>query len=171
MTESAAESLVGLTARIEAHYQAVAAGPMADVPLCNPNLGVRLLGVQDWEGLRVGVLVMPWAINLILLPGSRPWPAQAPLSKQLWSFPSGDYAFIHGEDAGFGPYQMCSLFSPALEFESMAQACETAQAALLALLRAPMSVPDASSPVPDSDVPARRRWLLGRGAGAAGRPS
>ena len=61
---------------------------------------------------------------------------------------------------GFGPYQVCSLFSPALEFDSMEAACATAVAALLALLRVPMAVPE----VPQAAEPvSRRRWLFGRG--------
>ena len=153
-----------LAARIEAHYRAVAAGPMAAVPLCNPVLSVRLLGLVDWEGVRVGVLVMPWAINLLLLPGSVPWQAAPALSKQHWRFPSGDYDFIHAEDVGFGPFQMCSLFSPALEFESMEAACATAHAALLALLRPPL---DVSASAPAVEPVSRRRWLFGRGGAAA----
>ena len=144
-----------LAARIEAHYRQVARTGMADVPICNPRLAVRLVRMEAWEGVRVAALVMPWAINLLLLPGQAPWPAGAPLSKRVWNFPSGDYAFIHGEDVGFGPYQVCSLFSPALEFDSQEAACETALAALLALLRPPLEVAQA---VPVS----RRSWLLGR---------
>ncbi|MBS0347211.1 MAG: [NiFe]-hydrogenase assembly chaperone HybE [Proteobacteria bacterium] len=155
---------VALAARIEAHYRAVAAGPMADVPLCNPLLSVRLLGLADWDGVRVGALVMPWAINLLLLPGSAPWQTAPALSKQHWRFPSGDYEFIHAEDVGFGPFQMCSLFSPALEFDSMEAACATAQAALLALLRPPL---EASMDVPGAEPVSRRRWLFGRGSASA----
>lgn len=40
-------ALAPLAARIEAHYRAVAAGPMADVPLCNPRLVVRLVRLVD----------------------------------------------------------------------------------------------------------------------------
>jgi [NiFe] hydrogenase assembly HybE family chaperone len=156
MTEPAGADLV---ARIEAHYRGVARGAMADMPLCNPQLTVRLVRLVDWEGMRVGVLVTPWAINLMLLPGEAGWTPAAPLSKQRWRFPSGDYAFIHAEDAGFGAYQMCSLFSPVLEFDSMEVACETAAAALLALLRAPLALPAA-------EPASRRRWLFGRAEGS-----
>jgi|APMI01.1.fsa_nt_gi [NiFe] hydrogenase assembly HybE family chaperone len=162
MTEPAGADQV---ARIEAHYRGVARGAMADVPLCNPQLTVRLVRLVDWEGMRVGVLVTPWAINLMLLPGEAGWTPAEPLSTQRWRFPSGDYAFIHAEDVGFGPYQMCSLFSPALEFDSMEVACETAAAALLALLRAPLALSDA---LPAAEPASRRRWLFGR---AEGRPS
>ena len=153
-----------LVERVEACYRDVAAGAMADVPLCNPLLSVRLLGLAEWEGVCVGALVMPWAINLLLLPGSAPWQAAPALSKQHWCFPSGDYEFIHAEDVGFGPFQMCSLFSPALEFDSMEAACATAQAALLALLRPPL---DAPVETPAADPVSRRRWLFGRDSAPA----
>ncbi|WP_079432609.1 [NiFe]-hydrogenase assembly chaperone HybE [Zoogloea sp. LCSB751] len=153
-----------LVTHIETHYRCVAAGPMAAVPLCNPSLSVRLLGLADWEGVRVGALVMPWAINLLLLPGSAPWQAAPALSKQCWRFPSGEYEFIHAEDVGFGPFQMCSLFSPVLEFDSMDAACATAQAALLALLRPPL---EAFVDAPAAEPMSRRRWLFGRGGASA----
>lgn len=145
-----------LGARIEAHYRAVAAGPMADVPICNPRLSVRLAGLAEWGGVRVAALVMPWAINLLILPGDAPWQEAESLAKIRWRFPSGDYDFVYGSDVGFGPYQVCSLFSPALEFDSMEVACDTAAAALTALLRAPVE-----PPAPQAAA-GRRRWLFGR---------
>ena len=150
-----------LAARIEAHYHAVAAGPMADVPLCNPRLSVRVARLVEWDGVRVAALVMPWAINLLILPGDAPWQVAESLAKIRWRFPSGDYDFVYGSDVGFGPYQVCSLFSPALEFDSMAAACETAGAALLALLQPPIA---ADAAPPDDASPSRRRWLFGRHA-------
>jgi hypothetical protein len=62
---------------------------------------------------------------------------------------------------GFGPYQVCSLFSPALEFDAMETACDTASAALIALLQAPVEPVEAR---PDAEVSGRRRWLFGRHA-------
>lgn len=162
-----------LVARIEAHYQRVAATGMADVPLCNPRLAVRVAGIEAWDGQRVAVLLTPWAINLLRLPGSAPLPARAPLAKHLWSLPSGDYAFVEAEDVGFGPFHSCSLFSPVLEFDSQATACETALAALLALLRPPLTGIEPAGVVEakadgagaaDPVASSRRRWLLGRGA-------
>jgi [NiFe] hydrogenase assembly HybE family chaperone len=150
-----------LAARIEAHYRAVAAGPMADVPLCNPRLSVRVARLVEWGGVRVAALVMPWAINLLILPGSASWQAAESLAKIRWRFPSGDYEFVYGTDVGFGPYQVCSLFSPALEFDAMDAACDTASAALIALLQAPVEPVEAR---PDADVSGRRRWLFGRHA-------
>lgn len=170
-----------LLARIEAHYRRVASTAMADVPLCNPRLAVRGVGIEDWDGQRIVALVTPWAINLLRLPGSAPLPSRGPLAKHVWRLPSGDYAFVEAGDVGFGPFQSCSLFSPVLEFDSQAAACETALAALLALLRPPLAVPEAvavadarpsGTPAPSrgvpppapAEVPSRRRWLLGRGA-------
>lgn len=153
-----------LAARIEAHYRAVAAGPMADVPLCNPQLSVRVAGLVEWDGVRVAVLVMPWAINLLILPGTAPWQPAESLAKTRWRFPSGDYEFVYGADVGFGPYQVCSLFSPALEFDSMEAACDTASAALTALLRAPVEPVAPVDSATDAGVSGRRRWLFGRRA-------
>lgn len=160
---STATAPLALHHAIESYYRNVAAGPMAGMALCNPRLGVRLARLEDWDGYRVGGLVMPWAINLLLLPASAPWPQDAPLAKRRWAFPSGEYDFVCAEDVGFGPFYTCSLFSPALEFESMDTACETATLAVLALLRAPLGEMAPAAAAQAKPI-GRRRWLLGRGA-------
>lgn len=109
---------------------------MAGLPILNPALDVEAVGFRGWGDCCLGVLITPWFMNLILLPGEGDaWQAVSAGSVQVHRFPSGDYEFIVGEETGVGCYQLCSLFSPVFEFSSQAGAVATAQAALDALLQ------------------------------------
>lgn len=125
-------------ARLVEVYADIAATRMADLPLNNPALQVEALGFVDWQGALVGVLIVPWAINLIILPGrSELFRALGVDQKQRWAFPSGDYEFMGGGDERLGAYQCCSLFSPALEFASQADARLAAATIMATLLAVP----------------------------------
>jgi len=110
---------------------------MADVPILNPNMAVDTVGWRAWQGEWLGVLVTPWSINLMLVPGEggkvRPLVMD---ERQTWVFPSGHYDFMGGSEDGIGHYQSCSLFSPVLQFETQADAVNTALAAIQALMEA-----------------------------------
>lgn len=115
---------------IEAAFARIARTRMAGLPLNNPALRVQAVGFRLCEnGHLAGVLISPWAINLVLL-------AQSPSSelrlaadcRQQHDFPSGSYEFMGGEEVECGAYQFCSLFSPAFEFRDQVSAVETAGA-------------------------------------------
>lgn len=131
---------------------------MADVPICNANLQVEAVGFQLIpEGHWAGVMITPWAINLLCLPGREAgWPPLPACSKHDWSFPSGNYEFTVAEEERLGVYHLCSLFSPALEFESQEQARLTAIAIAHALHAEPIA-PVTSTP----PATASRRSFLG----------
>ena len=125
-------------ARLLAAFQRIATTRMAGVALCNPALSVETVGFTSWQGLRAGVLITPWALNLVLLPdGSEAFRPQEVDERQSWRFPSGDYAFMGGAEPECGPFQFCSLFSPAFEFAAQQIARETAQAIMSELFRSP----------------------------------
>ncbi|MBK8338234.1 MAG: [NiFe]-hydrogenase assembly chaperone HybE [Sterolibacteriaceae bacterium] len=110
---------------------------MAQVPILNPKLQVDIVGWRAWQGEWLGVLVTPWSINLMLLPGSGGrFRKLAMDERQSWSFPSGSYDFMGGDEEGLGAYQICSLFSPVLQFDSHEQAVAAARAAIDALMGA-----------------------------------
>lgn len=158
--------------RVESVFQRIAQSRMRDFPLSNPALRVELVGLRAWGDVRVGVLITPWAMNLLLLPGDASGDDGQRLrvlvtgEAQEWTFPSGDYPFYGLQEDGLGIVQMCSLFSPPAEFATHDDAVLTAQALLLALLRPSQSsqvLADDASPQPVS----RRELLRGR-LGAAG---
>lgn len=134
---------------------------MAVMPICNRALSVAVPAFERWQGDWVGVLVAPWAINLLILPGGGAFEALSVGMHQRWSFPSGDYDFLGSEEAGLGPYQSCSLFSPVSEFDTQDEAVAVARAALAGLLAVP---PQARR------TPVDRRAFLRSALGRSARP-
>jgi [NiFe] hydrogenase assembly HybE family chaperone len=130
---------------LEHVFSEIARTRMVDVPICNLSLQVEAVGFQQrQDGHWAGAMITPWAINLLCLPGqAEGWPALAPCSKYDWHFPSGDYEFTVAEEDSLGIYHLCSLFSPAQEFESHEAARLTALAAAHALFAEPLAEPPA----------------------------
>ena len=113
---------------LEAAFERIAATRMAGLPLNNPALRVQAVGFRPQEeGRLIGVLITPWAINLVMLAAT---PSRelhlAADCRHDWDFPSGCYEFMGGEEAECGAYQFCSLFSPAFDFADQDSAVATA---------------------------------------------
>lgn len=154
------------SARISAVFEAVAATRMRDFPLANPALRIEAVGMRVWQGLWVGVLVTPWAMNLLLLPAdgaAADFRLLATGQEQHWSFPSGEYGFYGLAEADLGPCQMCSLASPLLEYRSHEEAVAVAHEILSALFAAEPAARPAAAAAPSCT---RRDFLRGRTTGA-----
>ncbi|WP_168735153.1 [NiFe]-hydrogenase assembly chaperone HybE [Pseudothauera rhizosphaerae] len=123
-------------------FARIAATRMAGLPVANPALAVAVPAMEAWQGEWVGVLVTPWAVNLVILPGSGGrFRAIAVGASQHWHFPSGEYEFLGSHEDGLGPYQCCSLASPAFDFPTQADGEAFARAAFAALLAEPAAQP------------------------------
>lgn len=103
---------------LEAAFVRIAGTRMAGLPLNNPALRVQAVGFRAIdEHHQVGILVTPWALNLVVVGDRSSIDLRlAPDCRHSRDFPSGSYEFMGGEEAECGPYQFCSLFSPAFEF-------------------------------------------------------
>ena len=123
-----------LTGRLVADFREVWHAKMRDVPMVNKLLSVEAVGFQIVDDRPLGVLISPWFMNLIQLPGiNEDWSDLTAGAKELMSFPSGEYEFIHNTRDMIGGYKACSLFSPMGEFQSQMQAQEVARAVMVAL--------------------------------------
>ncbi|MFG1296240.1 [NiFe]-hydrogenase assembly chaperone HybE [Xanthobacter variabilis] len=130
-----ARTLATAPGRFEAVFQEIHAARMKGVPFVNGSLSVKAVGFRIHEGRVIGVLVTPWFMNIILLPGvNEDWSGLPTGTRELLEFPSGIYEFLSAERPETGPYKACSLFSPMFDFSSMLQAVETAEAVIPALL-------------------------------------
>ncbi|SON53953.1 Hydrogenase-2 operon protein HybE [Hartmannibacter diazotrophicus] len=110
---------------------------MRDTPFTNRSLNVETVGFRPWEGHLLGVLVVPWFMNLVVMPGpADDWSTCKTGDKRVFSFPSGDYEFVFNQRVTTGPYYACSLFSPMADFSSQLQANDTARAVMAALFDA-----------------------------------
>jgi [NiFe] hydrogenase assembly HybE family chaperone len=154
-------------AALERVFAGIAATRMAGLPMNNPALRVEAVDFRDWHGVWVGVLITPWAINLMLLPGPGGGVrALGPDEKQRWRFPSGEYEFMGGHDEELGAYQSCSLFSPAFEFAAHEDARTMAEATMHGLMSAVETAAPAAAVVRADDAPvdrslSRRGFLRG----------
>lgn len=111
---------------LEQTYRRIEQTRMQGLPFLNPALAVRALGFMPWAKNFVGVLITPWFMNLMLLPGEEDWSELKVGDKVTHLFHSGAYEFTVGYEADFGRYQMCSLFSPMQQFVDQAAAEATA---------------------------------------------
>ena len=111
---------------------------MADVPILNPALAVEAVDFQRWQGHWLGVVITPWCMSILLLPGSSEnWVSAGQNKRRFVKFPAGDFAFLGGLEAELGEYQSCALFSPMDKFTNQRDATQTARASLIGLLSAP----------------------------------
>jgi [NiFe] hydrogenase assembly HybE family chaperone len=123
---------------LERVFEEVRTTRMAGVSILNERLRVEAVGFREWRGARVGALVTPWSVSLMIVAGpGRPLAALRTGATECWSFPSGDYEFLGHAEPSIGDYRQCSLISPALEFASHADAVAAARAALDALFTPP----------------------------------
>ncbi|TAN68619.1 MAG: [NiFe]-hydrogenase assembly, chaperone, HybE [Methylobacter sp.] len=124
-----------ITHTLETTFNEILDKRMRDLPVVNAALSVQAVGFnrfgEDW----LGILITPWFMNLMLLPGpDSHWRTQPPGSKIDKRFPYGAFEFTLGSELQLGIYALCSLFSPMLQFENQAAALAAAEAALQGLL-------------------------------------
>ena len=122
------------TKSLTADFTEIWNAKMKDVPIVNKLLHVQAVGFQMHDGRPLGVLISPWFMNLVMLPGAEEnWDDLKPGAKELISFPSGEYEFIHNVREQTGGYKACSLFSPMGDFKTQAQAVDVGNAVMKAL--------------------------------------
>jgi [NiFe] hydrogenase assembly HybE family chaperone len=125
--------------RVEVVFRRIHRERMQDIPLLNPRLAVETVGIRATPVGWAGVLITPWFINLILLPNQESRgeldDVEAVGRKTLHLFPAGRFEFIASYETELGPFEMCSLFSPVLEFATQEAARHAAQGALEALFK------------------------------------
>ena len=125
------------TRKLQAAFSKIERERISDIPILNPSLHVAAIGMRPFGESWVCALVTPWFIDLMALPQTpevaEAWNRMGVGTKVQHDFPAGTFEFICGADEGLGPYRMCSLFSPVLQFANQEAALVTAEAALTAL--------------------------------------
>jgi len=127
---------------VQAVFERIDRERMHDVPLCNRALAVETTDFVAWSGLWVGVVITPWAMNLMLLPGEGTGEDDSFMPLRVGQihereFPSGCYPFMGNHEPGLGEYHYCSLFSPMDGFADPVAAREVALASLDELFNPP----------------------------------
>ncbi len=99
--------------KLEKVFQDIADTRMAGLPICNEAMRVQAVGFREWQEHWVGVLITPWTISLVLMPGDKaPLQTLGADEKMTWAFPSGNYEFMGLNEPALGTCQICSLISP-----------------------------------------------------------
>lgn len=149
---------------VEAAFQRIYVEHMSDVPVVNPALQVQALDFTLWQENWLGVLVTPWCVNLLLLPGPNGhWESVSGNHRLFHSFPSGNYAFLGGKEAEIGEYQSCSLISAMGQFPDQESARAVAREVIKNMLKAPDPLPESLKKQQDSNAEpslSKRRFLL-----------
>jgi [NiFe] hydrogenase assembly HybE family chaperone len=124
---------------VEAAFFRIQQTCMADVPILNLALQVQAIDFQRWHGHWLGMVVTPWCMSMTLVPGmAEDWESVGVNKRRFIHFPAGDFAFLGGQEVELGEYQSCSLFSPMDRFANQLEAVQTARAAMIGLLTAPV---------------------------------
>jgi [NiFe] hydrogenase assembly HybE family chaperone len=124
---------------VEAAFFRIQQNCMADVPILNLALQVQAIDFRRWQGHWLGMVVTPWCMSMTLVPGkTKGWESVAVNRRRFIHFPAGDFAFLGGQEVELGEYQSCSLFSPMDRFANQLEAVQTARAAMIGLLTAPV---------------------------------
>jgi [NiFe] hydrogenase assembly HybE family chaperone len=116
---SSAESSCGspLSERVQAAFQRVLEQRMTGMSLVNPALAVEVIGFRRVAGASVGVVITPWAMNLVRFPDGDVLAEGSRGSRQL---PVGLVDFIGAHEDELGAFESASLFSPMFEFSEQA---------------------------------------------------
>lgn len=124
---------------LETTFNAILVTRMRGLPVVNPLLSVHAVGFERFGDLWPGVLVTPWFMNLLLLPGAEhPWLALSPGEQFEHTFPAGTFLFTVALESRLGLYAQRSLFSPMFDFNEQHLAVAAAQSAWQGLLAQPV---------------------------------
>ncbi|MEM7570392.1 MAG: [NiFe]-hydrogenase assembly chaperone HybE [Pseudomonadota bacterium] len=150
-------SLDSRVAALVGAYEA-AEKDMVGLPIHNGALGIEAVGFREYGEDGVGVIITPWCMNLVLLPGPvRQSKPGALGSKASYAFPFGTFSFVLGQMHGVGLVETCSLFSPMEDFADQASAVDVAREAIDGLF-----APDAEELEKARQKQSRRSILGGR---------
>lgn len=151
--------------QVERYFRRVYAERMAGLPFLNPALDVAVMDFQRVNGDWLGIVVTPWCLQLMLVPGGGTlWEDIPAGERRLVGLPAGPIEFI--ADAGesdLPAFQYCPLIAPVTAIADMAAARAAAEDAMTVLMTAP-----APRPMPEPENPAqpplasRRLFLRGR---------
>jgi len=170
------------------HFARVQRERMQGLPLLNAALRVEAVGfacanaepASAEVAVAEGVLITPWFMSLLRLPLDKQAHRDRVGRRAVHAFGLEQFDFIGADDEALGYYETCALFSPMFEFPTQDLARDTALAALREIREgvahpvAPSSSPAITPATPPGlpsateVVPARRLFLMGRGASSRG---
>ena len=109
------------------YYLAVYEKTFRDLPIVNKALAVESVGFRQLEEHQLGVLITPWFMNLVLLPGTGRWDDRPQGSACTVELPGGKVDFHVSHEQTLGTILSAALLlRHSLKLEEEAQAVERA---------------------------------------------
>ena len=96
---------------LEKRFDKIRDTRMRGLPLLNEKLSVEAVGFRPLGDHQVGVLLTPWFMNLVLLPGTDEWDSMQQGEVVSWPLPHGEYDFTVSRDEELGTFLSAILFS------------------------------------------------------------
>jgi [NiFe] hydrogenase assembly HybE family chaperone len=117
-------------------YRHIGDERISGLPIYHDKLLVEAVGFRAWEGRSVGVLITPWFMNLVLLPGDEQECSDLAAGTATdWELPSGTYQFRTSAVEGVGVHLSAVLFSNVKAFPDQATARAVAQEVMTRLFQ------------------------------------
>ena len=110
------------------------------MPIVNPQLDVEAVGFRAHGDDEVGILITPWFMNLVILPGPGTRLGIAQGDEIAWTLPAGDYAMTCCRDDALGDYLTAVLFRTVADFPDQATARDIAKTILEMIFTPPETV-------------------------------
>ena len=102
------------------HYRAIYRERMQGLPIVNELLEVEATEFTEFGEHRLGILIAPWFMNMVLLPGTDEWSERLQGDKVRITLPSDEYEFVVCRDDAFdGVYLSAVLFRSTADFPDM----------------------------------------------------
>lgn len=114
-----------------------AARRMTGLPIVNPALEVEAVAFEPSGEHEIGVLVSPWFMNLVVLPGTDDWEQAAQGDSVEWVLPAGRLELAVCRDEIVGTHLTAALFRTVSDFPDQAMARAVAEEVALSLRREP----------------------------------
>lgn len=149
---------------LAASFERIGHDTMLSLPFYNEKLAVEALDFEPFGDEWLGVLITPWFMNLVLVPGRPvPYSEAANGTKREIELPGGSVTFRCGGTEDFGLFYANSLASPMDVYKSQEQA-RAAGRRVLAGLRSPVEAEPKGTSQPQQGVSRRTLFSF------AGRP-
>jgi [NiFe] hydrogenase assembly HybE family chaperone len=147
------------SASLVRHFRKIHEGPMRGLPILNTRLEVCAVGFREFDGHAVGVIITPWFMNLMLLPGTAQWSDAPQGSVANVEFPGSKIEFNVSHDEETGTLLSAALFSSVADFPDQDTAVHVATEVLDRLF-----APSVESRVTETPSISRRELFTNLGA-------
>lgn len=109
--------------RLETVFRDIERTHMAGLPIVHPVLSVEAIGFEPLHGHWFGILITPWFMNAVMVPGTdADWVSVPEGEWVAWQLPVGALRFYAVVEPGFGELHAHSLYSPVTRFADQAAA-------------------------------------------------